>query len=204
MDLTDAALIEASLTKPEIFGAIFDRHFAAIYGFCASRVGPLTGEDLAGETFLRAFAGRRLFDVSRQNARPWLFGIALNVVRERLRAVERESILRHSGADLGVGPVDPAMLAAASTDALDELQLVARALRDLPPDEVETLLLHVWDGLSYAECADALGVPLGTVRSRLNRVRARLKRLFEEPAADSAIAPIVPLHLLGGSNERPA
>jgi RNA polymerase sigma factor (sigma-70 family) len=208
MELSDAEVIEASWSTPEAFGAIFDRHVGAIFGYCARRMGAGPAEDLAGETFLRAFHGRSRFDLSQANASPWLFGIARNVVREHTRSLGREGISVESAhAHAEFGPLDPAVLASAGADARQDLDVIARALPELPEDEVETLLLHVWEGLSYAECALTLGIPIGTVRSRLNRIRRRLRvRLPQDPfGTPLAQEPsTVPLRLLGGTDERPA
>jgi RNA polymerase sigma-70 factor (ECF subfamily) len=204
MGSSDAEVIEASWSNPEAFGAIFDRHLQAIYGFCVRRVGTGVAEDLAGETFLRAFHARSRFDISQTSALPWLFGIARNVVREQVRTVaHRERGLERLHTQAGISPTDSASLAA---DAREDLDAIARALLDLPEDEVETLLLHVWEGLSYAECALALGIPIGTVRSRINRIRRRLREHLSQGSTGERAATepsILPLRLLGGSHERP-
>jgi RNA polymerase sigma factor (sigma-70 family) len=208
MELSDAEVIEASWRNPEAFGTIFDRHLQAIFGYCARRMGAGPAEDLAGETFLRAFHGRGRFDLSQASARPWLFGIARNVVREQSRDLGRQGVsVESSHAHAGFGPVDPAVLASAGADARHDLDVIARALPELPEDEVETLLLHVWEGLSYAECALTLGIPIGTVRSRLNRIRRRLRERLPQDPLGTPVAQepsTVPLRLLGGTDERPA
>ena len=205
MGSSDAEVIEASWRNPEAFGAIFDRHLQAIYGFCLRRLGAEVAEDLAGETFLRAFHARSRFDISQTSALPWLFGIARNVVREQIRtAVHREAGVERLHEQPQFSPIDQAVLA---TEARQDLDAITRALLDLPEDEVETLLMHVWEGLSYAECALALGIPIGTVRSRINRIRRRLREhLVQRPTGERAATEpsIVTLRLLGGSHERPA
>lgn len=209
---SDAELIEASWNDAEAFTQVFERHYQAVYAFSARRVGQSPGRDLAGETFLRAFAGRRLYDLHQQSARPWLIGIARNVVREHLRRAQREAAAnrRYLSADRP-GSFDVAVLAAATADAREDIAAVARALPTLPDAEVETLLLHVWDRLSYAECARVLGVPVGTVQSRLNRARKRLRDMLgelsivdgdESPHVEPP-APSRPLRFLGGPGERP-
>ena len=82
----DAVLIRAAQSEPAAFGALFDRHFATLYRFCERRVGRHLAEDLAGETFRRAFEARGSYDLSQPNALPWLFRIALNLVRDALRS----------------------------------------------------------------------------------------------------------------------
>jgi RNA polymerase sigma factor (sigma-70 family) len=168
---SDAVLIRRSLDQPQAFAAIFDRHFDAVYGFAHRRLGPSLAEEVASETFIRAFDRRGSFDPARVDARPWLFGIAANMVRRhwrterrRLRALERleptaeQESPSHEGADL--------------VDALDSL----------PAREREALLLFVLADLSYDEIAAALDVPVGTIRSRLARARGRVRaHLIPDP-----------------------
>lgn len=209
---SDAELIESSWADAEAFARIFDRHFQAVFGFCARRVGTSTGEELAGETFLRAFRARRLYDVSQQNARPWLFGVARNVVREHLRSARREAVANRRSLSMDLPEsFDPAVLAAAAQDARQEVRAMARILSQLPGDEVEALFLHVGDGLSYDECARVLGVPVGTVHSRLNRVRRRLRQKLGQRSSFADLPPrrigssssIRQIRLLGGVDEQP-
>ena len=68
-----------------------------------------------------------------------------------------------------------------AVDAAGEWQRVAVALTQLPPPERDVLLLHVWEGLPYEDVAEAVGIPVGTVRSRLNRARRRLRELSGGP-----------------------
>lgn len=172
----DATLMRAAQTDPASFGALFDRHFAAVYRFCERRVGRSMAEDLAGETFRRAFEGRHSYDLRRPSALPWLYRIALNLIRDalRARAAEDRAYSRlHALAATGL-PIQgdqPARRA----EARGDLALLARLLLAEPEEDVEALFLHVWDGLSYLDVAAALGVPVGTVRSRLSRLRHRLE-----------------------------
>src|SRR5882672_427179 len=79
-ELSDAEVIRASLGKPEAFKALFERHFEAIFGYLARRSGPDAGSDLASEVFVRAFASRSRFEPTGADARPWLYGIAANLL----------------------------------------------------------------------------------------------------------------------------
>jgi RNA polymerase sigma-70 factor, ECF subfamily len=167
--MTDADAIARSLRHPADFERVFERHFTAVFRYLRRRVGPQVAEDLAAETFARAFAGRRTYDRARPDARPWLFGIATNV----LRAHWQQGLRPARAEVLEPGRDD----AAASEDRLDAAAAVARhaaALRALPAEQLEVLLLVGVAELTYRETAEALGVAVGTVRSRLSRARAQL------------------------------
>src|SRR5919198_3037072 len=85
----DGAVVRASGSDPAAFAQIFDRHFERIHRYLARRVGSDLAEDLAAETFLIAFRSRHKFDRRRSNARPWLFGIASNLMRHHWRTERR-------------------------------------------------------------------------------------------------------------------
>jgi DNA-directed RNA polymerase specialized sigma24 family protein len=85
----DATLIQAAQNDSASFGSLFDRHFDTVYRFCARRVGGDLAEDIAGETFRRAFEARDSYDLRQSNALPWLFRIALNLVRDASRHAAR-------------------------------------------------------------------------------------------------------------------
>jgi RNA polymerase sigma-70 factor (ECF subfamily) len=187
MEESDSAVIAASLEVPGTFGVLFDRHGAVLLRFLARRVQPSEAEGLLGEVFRIAFERRAGFQLDRESARPWLYGIAANVVAKhhrsearRLRATVRAAARRTLSADPGEEAV-PAM------DARARWSRVADAISDLPVPERQAILLFVWEELSYEEIADAIGVPVGTVRSRLNRARARLAAMVDNgPAVPTA------------------
>ena len=169
---TDAVVIERSLRVPEAFGELFDRHWDAVYRYCRSRTGD-AGEDLAAETFRLAFDRRASFDVDRADARPWLLGVATNLIRNHLRGCERG---RRATQRLDVGPgEDHADAAMGRAEAALLSPALAQALDGIPEADRDALLLMAWHDLSYAEVAEALDVPLGTVRSRISRARLRLR-----------------------------
>ena len=87
---TDAVLIERSWRMPDVFAAVFDRYYAEIHGFVARRLGRGRADDLASETFLIAFDRRRRYDLARADARPWLYGIASNLIARHRRAEVRQ------------------------------------------------------------------------------------------------------------------
>jgi RNA polymerase sigma-70 factor (ECF subfamily) len=173
----DGAVMTASLTDPSRFGAIFDRHATVLHRYLIRRVGVDEADGMVGELFLIAFERRASFDVTARSARPWLYGIATNLVARRQRAEARR--LRATARLAGRTPRS-SMAADAdieSLDAADRWQQVADALAAIPAPERDALLLHAWEGLSYDEVADALGIPVGTVRSRLNRARRHVREL---------------------------
>jgi RNA polymerase sigma-70 factor (ECF subfamily) len=155
--------IASSVAQPERFARAFDAHFAAIHRYLARRVGRELADDLASQCFTVAFERRASFDERRGNERAWLLGIATNLLRDHWRAEQRmlHTMARLSLERVGCAPPEDGELAG--------------ALAQLEPDQRDVLFLHVWADLSYEEIAGALGVPLGTVRSRLARGRARLR-----------------------------
>lgn len=176
--MTDAEAIARSLRHPATFERVFERHFAVLFRYLRRRVGPHIAEDLVAETFTRAFAARRTYDTARPDARPWLFGIATNVLRAHWQHDLRPAVAPASGPGFDE--------TAASDGRLDAAAAVAEraaALRTLPAEQREVLLLVAVAELTYEETAQALGVAVGTVRSRLSRARAHLLAAvpLEEP-----------------------
>lgn len=82
-------VIEQSLGRPQAFAAIFDRHFDAVHDYARRRLGKSLAEEITSETFIRAFDRRASFDRARVDARPWLFGIAANLMRRHWRTERR-------------------------------------------------------------------------------------------------------------------
>ena len=180
MPTNDSELIERSACQPDAFGAIFNRHFDAILGYCVRRVGRVRGEDVAGDVFRWAFENRHRFDLTHDDARPWLCGIARNLVRGALRSSGRQWLAydRWLTRELLDG-TDVATGVAAAVDAQHDAAAVMEILELRPVEEVETLLLFAWEQLTYAQIAEVLEIPVGTVRSRLHRVREHLQDVLE-------------------------
>lgn len=171
---SDGELIARSGSEPDAFVPVFERHFDAVYGYVRSLAGAEAAADLAAETFLEAFASRRRYDAGRPDARPWLFGIATNLVHRR-----RRRIARWSRTPVEALRLDTEYEAVISRlDARAARGELAAALAGLDAGQREVLLLHAWADLSYGEIAEALALPPGTVRSRLSRARARLRELL--------------------------
>jgi len=185
---TDYTLIAASFNKPELFTAIFRRHFGAIHTYLVRRVGTPLADDLAALTFTIAFERRRTFKPETRNARPWLYGIATNLLRNHLRAERRllHTIARLPVEELLEQPLDSDQ-ALGRIDAAREAARIAEALEQLDPDQRDVLLLFAWAQLSYEEIGSTLGIPAGTVASRLSRARALLRSYLT--SGDAAATP---------------
>jgi RNA polymerase sigma factor (sigma-70 family) len=180
-DEDDAAIIEQSLHRPDRFATIFDRHAAHIQRYLTRRLGCQAADDLVGETFLVAFGKRSRYDHARPDARPWLYGIATNLVRQHHREEVREYRLR---ATIGPEPDEGghADRVAAQVTAAAMHRMLAAALTALTEGDRDVLLLIAWESLTYEEVAEALGIPVGTVRSRLNRARRQVRAALTDPA----------------------
>jgi RNA polymerase sigma factor (sigma-70 family) len=157
----------ALATDPTWFASAFDQHARTVYRFAWRRVGPEGAKDVTAETFRIAFERRDSFDPARGDVLPWLFGIAANVLRSHRRAEQRE--LRTASVHEVVG-AEPHGIED-RLDAQAAAPTLARALLALSPDDRDTLLLFAWTDLGYEGIANALGIPTGTVGSRLNRAR---------------------------------
>lgn len=169
---SDSEAIGASLADPRSFGLVFERHFDAVHGYLRRRLGEQLADELAAQTFLVAFDGRSRFDRRRASARPWLFGIATNLAHNHrrhelveLRAAAAPAPANGAGLDGIEARLDAERLRAP----------LAAALAELPSEESDVLCLLVWAELDQPEIADALAIPLGTVKSRLSRARGRLQ-----------------------------
>jgi RNA polymerase sigma-70 factor (ECF subfamily) len=186
-DPIDGEAIAASLVDPPAFGVIFERHFGAIHGYLRRRLDRQLADELASQTFLVAFDRRASFDHRRPDSRPWLFGIATNLARNHRRREVRE--LR-AIAELAPDHVPGIDGVESRVDAERMRGRLARALADLPSEEADVLLLLVWAELDRAEIADALAIPVATVKSRLSRARGRLQAgLGQVPPAASSTTP---------------
>lgn len=176
----DARAIERSRAEPEAFVAIFERHFEAIHRYLHRRLGRDLADELASETFTEAFRRRGSFDARFESALPWLYGIAANLVRRYRRTeVRRLRAYAKSGVDAFVDLDEPGVVARADADR--RRADLAAALGALGACDRETLTLVAFAELTYEEAGRALGVPSGTVASRMNRIRRELgSRLPED------------------------
>lgn len=179
---TDSDVIRASLDRPSAFGELYERHARSVHRYAASRAGTTIADDVMSETFLVAFESRNRFDHARHDARPWLFGIATNLLHRhrraeatRFRSIETSKTLDHSS--------DAVSRAADRVDAARAVSDLAPTLRRMRSADRDTLLLFAWGDLSYEEIAVAMAVPIGTVRSRLNRARLALRHSLPHSSA---------------------
>lgn len=180
----DGAAIARSLHAPDAFATVFDRHFEFVHRYIARRVGSARADDLASQTFTLAFAHRGRYRDDLGTARPWLLGIATNLLLAERRLYRREqAVVERLGSEISVhGGV-------VAHDPASEDHDLAAALAALDPVQRDALLLHVWGELSYAEVAASLEVPIGTVRSRISRACANLRAALDPPTAiDGGIA----------------
>jgi RNA polymerase sigma factor (sigma-70 family) len=170
----DAVVIERSLREPDRFSEIFDRHYADIHGYASRRLGASLADDVAAETFLIAFDRRRRYDLAEPNARPWLYGIASNLIARHHRAEVRQyrALARAGAAEAVDGDAERVD---GRVDAAAQRARLAAALVEIAERDREVLLLVAWAQLSCEEAARALGIPAATARSRLHRARRKTR-----------------------------
>lgn len=179
----DAELTARFRQDPHEFTDVHDRYFRPVYLYVAGRLDAQTAEDIAAETFLTAFDHRERFDPGRGGLRPWLFGIATNLVaRHRRRETRHYRALARVGIELAADSHEGRVVA--SVSARQIRPQVARALTELSPGERDVLLLVALGQLSYDEVAQALGISTGTVGSRLTRARKKLVAVISKGAVD--------------------
>ncbi|MEU5443816.1 RNA polymerase sigma factor [Streptomyces griseofuscus] len=181
MDYSLHARIRAG--DPEAFRELFRAHAQLVFRHAVRVSGDRsTAEDVVSLTFLEAWRLRAKLRDEGETPRPWVMGIAVNVLRNTARAARRHAVAltRLPAKDTVPDFVDE--LVGRMADA-EELAAAGRALRRLRRGERDVFTLCVWSGLSYTEAAQALGVPVGTVRSRLSRTRTRLRALAAEELA---------------------
>lgn len=193
--LSDAEVLGRSANEPEAFTVLFDRHFGAVHRYLARRLGRDVADDLAAETFVRAFERRSKYRPETESALPWLLGIAAKLAagrrrdeRRQLRAYAREAARRQFGQH------EPAEFseALARVDSARIWPVLIEAVMNLRRHERDVMLLHAWTDLAYEELATVLDIPVGTVRSRLNRGRLKIRCAIDgiEQQDNMTVAPI--------------
>ncbi|WP_235511262.1 RNA polymerase sigma factor [Agromyces sp. Root81] len=180
----DNEVIRRSADEPAVFGVLFDRHATSIHRYAARRLGQQAADDVMAETFLVAFERRAAFDVGVADARPWLFGIATTLMKQRARLEAKAWKGMVAALAAEITP-DALERSDEQIDAERMSRRLASALRALHARDRDALLLYAWGDLDYEGVAAALGIPVGTVRSRLNRARRRLRgAVGADPTSD--------------------
>lgn len=160
---------KAARGSRDAMAGIVAEHYAAVYAFCARRLGPDLAEDAAQETFIMAYKTISRYDPACQ-LRTWLIGIAFNVSRNLARKKRREIDLSN------LWHLDSG---APGENDLVALQCLRSSLKALSAHHLDVVILHELDGLTYEEIALVLGIPLGTVKSRLHEAFRQLRLHME-------------------------
>jgi RNA polymerase sigma factor (sigma-70 family) len=176
---TDAEIVRASIRDPRRFGEIFDRYADDILRYASARLGSDLAQDVTAETFLAAFGARSRYDQSRENARPWLYGIAVRQIGKHTRA-ERRYRQALSRIQTETVTADFGDRVADRVTAEQLRPRLSAVLSGLPRKDRELLLLVAWTDLTYEESAQALGVSVSAVKSRLHRIRVRIRQALGE------------------------
>jgi RNA polymerase sigma-70 factor (ECF subfamily) len=169
---SDSEIVRRSWEHPAAFADVYDRHARAVYRYAARRAGTDAADDIMAETFLVAFERRKRFDETYDSALPWLLGIATILIRKHRGAEAR--FLRAIAAS-----ARPEAVTDDHDDRLDAsltVRAMTGAISRLPARDRDALLLYAWGDLDYEAVALALNIPVGTVRSRLNRARRVLRQ----------------------------
>ncbi|MER6077776.1 sigma-70 family RNA polymerase sigma factor [Streptomyces sp. NPDC001833] len=188
----DAEIVAQALEQPELFARLYDRYAPDIHRYAARRLGDTAADDVTADTFLVAFRIRSRYDLARPNARPWLYGIAGNLIGKQRRAEVRAlKALARTGHDPVAASWSESWVEH-THNRIDAQGPLAGALAALTAGDRHVLLLVAWADLTYQEVAEALDIPVGTVRSRLNRARRKVRTaLGADPAFVGDTAEVV-------------
>jgi len=179
--VSDAELVAGFQRDPETFHAVFERYRRDIFRYAAGRLDRQAADDVTAETFLTAFRTRDRFDPERGALRPWLFGIATNMVARHRRREARH--YRNLARGERESPVDSHENHVVTSVAAQRLQpQLAKALMGLSQGERDVLLLVAIGQLTHEEVAQALDISYGTVGSRLSRARGKLREVIDQEA----------------------
>ena len=157
------------------FPTLFEKYYGPIARYLMRQVDRHTAEDLASMTFREAYDRRATYDCAKGSERAWLFGIATHLFHRHLRSEGRRLRAYDRVASLEVEECDECDEILARLDARTTERVIADALQRLARRDYEVLTLHCWAELSDNEIAVALGIPTGTVKSRLYRARHQMR-----------------------------
>ncbi|MFJ6985984.1 MULTISPECIES: RNA polymerase sigma factor [unclassified Streptomyces] len=175
---------------PTVFAELFDSYARAVYNHAFRLTADWsTAEDVMSATFLEAWRLRDRVDPEGGSLRPWLLGIATNTARNQYRSNRRYRAAATAAAAAELAVPDHAEEVADRVDDRRRLAAALTALAGLRRTEREVVALCLGEGLDYESAARALGVPVGTVASRLSRARRKLRTLTAAEVAD-ATAPV--------------
>ncbi|WP_329519160.1 RNA polymerase sigma factor [Spirillospora sp. NBC_01491] len=165
---------KGSWHEPDRFAEIYDEYFPQIYRYVAARLGRDDAADIAAETFLAAYRSQDRFDPERGALRPWLYGIATNLVGQHRRTENRRmaAIARLGTVAAAAGHEERVVERLTAEGMRPRL---AAAVAALTEGDRDVLLLVAIGGLGYEEVAAALEIPGGTVGSRMSRARKKLR-----------------------------
>ncbi|MZF85114.1 RNA polymerase sigma factor [Streptomyces sp. SID5643] len=168
---------------PDAFAELFDECARAVYNHAFRLTADWSlAEDVMSTTFMEAWRRRTSVEAEGGSLRPWLLGIATNVARSHHRSNRRYRNAASAAAAAHAAEErveDHAEETAGRLDDRRRINATLAALSLLKRPEREVLTLCLWEGMEYAEAARALGIPVGTVRSRLSRARAKLRKLTD-------------------------
>lgn len=173
---SDEALWQAARTgNGQAFGLLYERHATKIYNYLFRRIADWSeAEDLTAVVFLEAFRRRSDAVIVEGKLLPWLYGIATNVLRNRRRVQWRHRQALAKLAHEGEGDKSDT---ASRAEAAEQMGKTLQRISKLPRSQQDVVALCLFSGLTYEDAATALGLPVGTVRSRLSRARQALEEL---------------------------
>ncbi|MEN8040682.1 MAG: RNA polymerase sigma factor [Actinomycetota bacterium] len=177
----DDEILELSLSDPHRFEVIYERHYPSIHRYVTRRLGRDAADDIASEVFLRAFDSRHRYrSFGHGTCLPWLYRIAshISLNEARRRGREAKAVRRIDARDATTDEVSNIAWRVDARRCVEESGIID-VISGLDEDLRDTLYLHALADASYLEIADATGVPVGTVKSRLSRLRVKLRKQLE-------------------------